>query len=454
MKKYDAIVIGSGIGGLSAALLMQANGKNVLMIEKLKAPGGRLSSVEKDGFKMDLGVHVISRGAKGPIGQILEQTGCGMPLDFTTVRPVTSFRGEVFKFPQELYKFVPEDAFKAFLDFMAFVRSTSEEESHKYDDVNLDEFLYNYTDNLIVHQAVSIIDAVYLGIPAFVSSTGEFIRCLDWEAGAHASGYPDGGCIAIAAEFLKGFKDKGGEALFGTPVEKIIVEDGKAVGVIAGGEEYRADMIVSNAGIKQTVLKFVEPGVFDDDYIQYVEGLTPAWSAIIFRIAMDQPVTDLKMFSQFEDKPMPEVAQSLLDGTYEGGMGVFFVVPSNFSDKICSPDKQLLMATTCVPTGTPETMYEPLRKHMFEAINTIVPGFEEHIMWVDATTPKDLEAMLGESGASIGLGQMPGQTGADRPSVKTPLEGLYIVGGEAGGSGVGIELCANSAIEFFEKYVK
>ena len=49
---------------------------------------------------------------------------------------------------------------------------------------------------------------------------------------------------------------------------------------------------------------------------------------------------------------------------------------------------------------------------------------------------------------------MPGQTGADRPSVKIPLEGLYIVGGEAGGSGVGIELCANSAIEFFEKYVK
>ena len=59
MKQYDAIVIGSGIGGLAAALLMQNAGKNVLVIEKLDAPGGRLSSRVRDGFKMDLGVHVI-----------------------------------------------------------------------------------------------------------------------------------------------------------------------------------------------------------------------------------------------------------------------------------------------------------------------------------------------------------------------------------------------------------
>ena len=43
--------------------------------------------------------------------------------------------------------------------------------------------------------------------------------------------------------------------------------------------------------------------------------------------------------------------------------------------------------------------------------------------------------------------------GVDRPPIKTPLEGLYIVGAEAGGSGVGTELAVNSAIEFFDTYV-
>ena len=59
---------------------------------------------------------------------------------------------------------------------------------------------------------------------------------------------------------------------------------------------------------------------------------------------------------------------------------------------------------------------------------------------------------MGENGAGIGIAQIVGQAGHDRPSIKTPIEGLYIVGAEAGGAGVGTELAANSAIEFFEKY--
>ena len=60
---------------------------------------------------------------------------------------------------------------------------------------------------------------------------------------------------------------------------------------------------------------------------------------------------------------------------------------------------------------------------------------------------------MGEDGAGIGIGQDAGQAGIDRPSIKTPIEGLYIVGAEAGGEGVGTELAANSAIEFFDTYV-
>lgn len=61
--------------------------------------------------------------------------------------------------------------------------------------------------------------------------------------------------------------------------------------------------------------------------------------------------------------------------------------------------------------------------------------------------------MLGEHGVGIGVGQCPGQVGKKRPSVKTGIDGLYIVGGEAGGTGVGIELCINSAFEFFDKHM-
>ena len=60
---------------------------------------------------------------------------------------------------------------------------------------------------------------------------------------------------------------------------------------------------------------------------------------------------------------------------------------------------------------------------------------------------------LGVGGGDGLPGQQAGQAGKDRPAIKTPIEGLYIVGAEAGGAGVGTELAANSAIEFFDTYV-
>ena len=78
---------------------------------------------------------------------------------------------------------------------------------------------------------------------------------------------------------------------------------------------------------------------------------------------------------------------------------------------------------------------------------------QEHALFVDRVYPADAARLMGEDGAGIGIGQDAGQAGIDRPSIKTPIEGLYIVGAEAGGEGVGTELAANSAIEFFDTYV-
>ncbi|MHA1831036.1 MAG: NAD(P)-binding protein, partial [Candidatus Helarchaeota archaeon] len=61
MKKYDYIIIGSGLGGLGAAGILVKNGKKVLIIEKTNKPGGRCSSYQKDGFTIDYGTHIITR---------------------------------------------------------------------------------------------------------------------------------------------------------------------------------------------------------------------------------------------------------------------------------------------------------------------------------------------------------------------------------------------------------
>ena len=202
------------------------------------------------------------------------------------------------------------------------------------------------------------------------------------------------------------------------------------------------------------MLDLVPEGVFEDAYVDYVKNLTDAYTAMIFRIAMKKKVTDLKMFSMFDEEPIEETYERMLKGDYTGGGGMFLVVPSNFSDKICDPDKQVVMVTLALPNETPESLYEPIREFLLDYLEGMMPEFKENILWVDTTTPAELKDMLGENGATIGIAQAPGQTGAKRPKIKSPVEGLFFVGGEAGGAGVGIELCINSALEFYENYVK
>ena len=240
MKQYDAIIIGAGMGGLAAGVLMAHAGKKIAIVEKNKLNGGRLTSWVHDGFTLDLGVHVISRGSKGPVVQCLQRCGIEPDLKFNTVRPTTSFKGEVFKFPRDVARYVPKEDFDKLMEFMSFIRSLSDEQSHEYDRIPLRDFLNRYTTNAFVHNAVNAICVVYIVVYEDTASTGEFIRCLNWEAQARSSGYPDGGCGSIPREYVKAFESLGGELYNDMPVESIAVENGKAAGVYVNGEIGRA----------------------------------------------------------------------------------------------------------------------------------------------------------------------------------------------------------------------
>ena len=90
-------------------------------------------------------------------------------------------------------------------------------------------------------------------------------------------------------------------------------------------------------------------------------------------------------------------------------------------------------------------------------MNTLLdlwPELEGHVLWTDFVSDVFLETKLGKEGAGTGVGQIIGQVGKKRPSVVTPIKNLYLVGGDAGGWGVGTELAANSALELYDILIK
>lgn len=451
---YDALVLGSGIGGLAAALLLSNDGKKVAVFEKHKRPGGRLGSFHKEGYTIDYGVHLVSRGAKSPVIQLLERCGVENTIEFTSVRPVQSTGGEQFKFPHDLKGRVPDEDFEAVIKFVSDIKGMSDDATHEFDGITLEEYLNRYTTAPFAHACVSMVGYIYCCIPEFRLSAGEFCRCLKWEAEARASGYPSGGCVVITNAYINGIKNNGGELLLDTPIAKIIVEDGRAVGVVSeNGEEYRSNCIISNAGIKATVLELAGEGCFEPDYVQYVKDLEYTDVSVIARFALDTPVSpEIKMLSNFSSENPREYVDMLMRGEIPPEISTFIVVPSTFDPTIAPEGKQLIVMTTALKYDINQDYAPAILEKMIDSAEAYFPGLRENATFIDTVLPAEADELFGEDGAGIGIAQQVGQVGKDRPAIKTPLQGLYIVGGEAGGSGVGMELCVNSAIEFFDTY--
>jgi prolycopene isomerase len=89
---------------------------------------------------------------------------------------------------------------------------------------------------------------------------------------------------------------------------------------------------------------------------------------------------------------------------------------------------------------------------MLRTIRRVVPGLDEHAVFVDTFDVSFIESWIGkEFGPAVSTGQTPDQVGRRRPPVYTPVRGLYLAGCNAGARGVGTELAASSAMECVDR---
>ncbi len=444
---HDAIVIGGGIGGLAfSAVAGAVLGKKILMLEKNASVGGRLYSFHKDGFTLDIGAHVISQSEKGPLGNVLKAVGKEGEIKWKHVRPMTSYKGDIFTFPRGLEGRVATDQYQKLMLLIREMVQMEDAATHELDDVDLKSYVTGkgVTDPLAL-SCINNITMVYICVPHYQSSTGEFIRCLKNEAKSRASGYPAGGCSAISKALADGIKESAGEILTKSEVKEIIIENGRAVGVRCGDTIHRAPVIVSNADGRRTLLNLLPKGILTESEYAKVKAMTYSYSMLIVRMALKHPITDLRLVTHIANFNPKKYEEELFSGKFPDEVNLFMPVPSNFSPE-CAPDgKQLISAGVFVPYGAPGM--DELEELVVKTADRIFSGLKEAIMWRHVTTPENLHRIVGENGAIIGLGQSAGQVGKNRLGVETSVEGLYLCGAEAGGTGVGIELAINSAYE-------
>ncbi|MFW5691060.1 MAG: phytoene desaturase [Chloroflexota bacterium] len=282
------IVIGSGFGGLGAAVRLAALGYDVEIFEKRDKLGGRAYVYEVNGFKFDGGPTVIT--APFMFNDIWELAGKRFE-DYVTLTPCDPFyrifdaEGVPFDYngdPEFIYEQIrkrsPEDV-EGYQKFMATTKAIFQKGFVELADKPFLKFwdmlkvapdlikmqsyksVYAYAAQFVkdefLRRCFSFHPLLIGGNPFDSPSIYAMIHYLEREWGVH---YVMGGTGALVEGFARLFDDLGGTVTLNAEVDEILVKDGRAYGIrMADGTEHHADAVISNADVGFTYLNMIKP---------------------------------------------------------------------------------------------------------------------------------------------------------------------------------------------------
>lgn len=311
------IVIGSGFGGLSAAIRLRAQGHEVVILEKRDKPGGRAYVYEQDGFVFDGGPTIIT--APWLIDELFAAGG-KKTADYVKLVKLDPFynirfpNGEVFNYNDDkdnLYaqvaKFSPDEVagYKRFADDLGEIYRVGFELIDKpfskwtdmlrvvpemiklRSDRSVYQFASRYFKDERLRQAFSFHPLLIGGNPFKSTSIYAMIHRLEQEFGVW---FAMGGTGALVRGLTDLFIDMGGEIFLEAEVEEIVIDrSGNAGGVrLKNGEFMRADTIVSNADVAWTYLNLVKSEHRDKYTDQYIKKLDYSMSLFVIYFGTDR----------------------------------------------------------------------------------------------------------------------------------------------------------------------
>jgi phytoene dehydrogenase-like protein len=469
---YDVIVVGAGFGGSACAGLLARRGRKVLLVEKNARAGGKALSISKNGF-----THTAWPVMGAPlIGNLYAVAAKELGVEdlITLIEPshsASTYRTASGKYvrmpsmpagqmdPNVVFDWleVKQEQRDGALTFFMQLTMMPADEIATLHGVSFQEWISRHSipRSLYAFLISSCCDGMFM-VPVDLLDAGEAIKSLQDMFLRHGPMFCQGGFGRVAEAYCEAVRRGGGTVIMNAKVEQIRVDGGEVKGVVTSQGNFEAPIVISNAGLQPTVLKLVGEPHFPLDYVQAVKSLVPSWALLGYRYFLRRKVTDAPtgvIFSDTSPWTLERLNKAHAGQASREGV-VYFEVPSNYDPTAAPPGKQLIMTGSFCPPSPQMTREEiaAWAKAGEDIMFKVFPELEGAIEDKELYTPKDVSNLTRESvvhgcgGETIGLGQVVGQCGPHKPSIEAPVRGLFIVGCDAGGTGVGTQQAIESGM--------
>jgi phytoene dehydrogenase-like protein len=484
--RWDAVVVGAGIGGLTAGALMARAGRSVLVLDQHYVAGGNATIFRRRGWEFDIGVHYLGDcESGGHIPRILRAAGA---LD-VTFRPMDPGGFDTFVFPdltfrlpnsldelrQRLVEVAPREArgIDRYIRYLrevwgvvgfvltpsvgGFFRTVPRSRVLPRHVFGTLEGLFDACGLGPVVRSILVGHGSTYGLPpSRVSALYHAIVTMHYASGGY---YPEGGGQRISNQLAASIERHGGKVLLLSRARRINIEGGRVTGVELenrhlGIRTVHAPVVVSNADIKRTLLELVGPEHLSARTVRRVQRwvMAPPVGALYLGVRRDLraeglPNSNLWWFPSHdveahyrevrEGRPAPHVCltfASLKDPVNprlappgHSNFQVMCVVPPEPGAWGVSPEEARVGSYRKSPSYLERK--ERFRVHLLEAAERLLPGISRDVVVQEVSTPlSGVRYTLATGGSSYGIALTPDQVLHRRPGPRSEVRGLLLTG--------------------------